>query len=1188
MVDKFTYYQHKRTSIINWKFFQAKDSQLLSWLILLGCLLGTAQVGFAQGTAPSIIPTIIPPTPTAAALEKYGQVPVSTYTGVPNISIPLYDIKVRDLSIPISLNYHAGGFRVSEEASWVGLGWSLLAGGAITRTVRNLDDLNYFILGNNTHYPFAMPDPSPAKEGNIGNGFNMGDSYSGMYSLVQSCQSLYVNGVLDPATQSLCGRICGPSLDPSSDWEPDDFRFTMGSYSGQFAFKQDGTIHLLKQQKVKIIPPIRNQPQSGWQIITPDGFQYFFTAQEASYTITPSSQQQSVTSAWYLTRILTPLGEEATFVYEAGPTIYGQAMLTERESLSMYSPWGSNCAYTPHYTGSTSYNSYTPQYIKRINFRTGYVLFDRETSAERADLRGGQRLTGIKVYTAGDELLKAFDLQTSYFITPTSSASGPGFLPANDPGKPYEDKRLRLDALVEKGAGAITKPATTFRYNSTPLPIKSSYSVDFWGYYNGVVNNSLLPECNWKATDGSYQYREGAYRRPDATAMQACILEKITYPTGGSTTFTFEPHEYGNLAASDYDDSETQVIDSHFSQDNLDPTYNTVSAPFTVSYSSPLRLYYTLTAESRYGLERTALLLIDDATGIAINSWGMPSSQGSAAPFFSRNFVQVVLGPGRYRLAAQLQPNCSTGSASTSCHGRVEVRATLSQRVAPTAASTLLAGGLRVQRIEDFDGVDASRNQVKVYRYRAPGLSANGQPLSYSNGVLLTRPVFTKMALHMEGTIANQTYVPMVSQCFSFERLSYSQNYFSSGAQGSTVGYTNVTVLNGAQGEMGQTQFIYHCGPDRDPSYDDRLPNIPSPADELNGQLLEQITYRRTNAGYERVATVENKYEVVNRESIPGMHRGAWEAVGGNSTPSYTQPFYYYTLPSQWVRLVETTSKQYDPQDANKFLATTTSYQYDTGNKGHMQLSQTEITRSDGSKVIVKNTYPADYSANGNTALASMQSDALFQHSAVVESITQVYQADQTSSDAKTIAGTYTEYGQPSSTARFVPITHHALDLTQPVAMLNPTAPNLPPTGRYAPKVQLSYDAAANLQQAQRVQDIATTYVWGYQNTLPLAGIQNATANQVQTALASLGTNLATLATITDEQQLRNTFAQLRQQLPQARITSFTYQPLVGITTQTSPDGRRLRYEYDGFQRLLRVRDEQGRVLTQQEYKYGF
>ena len=78
--------------------------------------------------------------PTAAALGKFGDIPVSNHTGIPNISIPVYTVKEGNLSLPISLSYHAGGMKVMEPAGWVGAGWSLTAGGVISRTFRGAAD----------------------------------------------------------------------------------------------------------------------------------------------------------------------------------------------------------------------------------------------------------------------------------------------------------------------------------------------------------------------------------------------------------------------------------------------------------------------------------------------------------------------------------------------------------------------------------------------------------------------------------------------------------------------------------------------------------------------------------------------------------------------------------------------------------------------------------------------------------------------------------------------------------------------------------------------------------------------------------------------------------------------------------------------------------------------------------------
>ena len=56
-------------------------------------------------------PNPILPAPTAAALGKYGETPVSNYTGIPQIAIPLYELKGKVLNVPISLSYNAGGIR---------------------------------------------------------------------------------------------------------------------------------------------------------------------------------------------------------------------------------------------------------------------------------------------------------------------------------------------------------------------------------------------------------------------------------------------------------------------------------------------------------------------------------------------------------------------------------------------------------------------------------------------------------------------------------------------------------------------------------------------------------------------------------------------------------------------------------------------------------------------------------------------------------------------------------------------------------------------------------------------------------------------------------------------------------------------------------------------------------------------
>ncbi|MET0463626.1 MAG: hypothetical protein ABW007_10745 [Chitinophagaceae bacterium] len=78
---------------------------------------------------------LIPPSPEVAALARFADHSVNYATGRPGVSISIYNIKCGSLVVPVSLDYSPGGLRVEEIASSTGLGWALSAGGMISRTV---------------------------------------------------------------------------------------------------------------------------------------------------------------------------------------------------------------------------------------------------------------------------------------------------------------------------------------------------------------------------------------------------------------------------------------------------------------------------------------------------------------------------------------------------------------------------------------------------------------------------------------------------------------------------------------------------------------------------------------------------------------------------------------------------------------------------------------------------------------------------------------------------------------------------------------------------------------------------------------------------------------------------------------------------------------------------------------------
>lgn len=86
----------------------------------------------------------------------------------------------------------------------------------------------------------------------------------------------------------------------------------------------------------------------------------------------------------------------------------------------------------------------------------------------------------------------------------------------------------------------------TFGYNAQRF--QNLYAQDFWGYYNGAGNGaSLSPKLHRKFyKSGGYTEMGYADRNPDAEMMKANILTSVTYPTGGSTHYEYEPHRFND------------------------------------------------------------------------------------------------------------------------------------------------------------------------------------------------------------------------------------------------------------------------------------------------------------------------------------------------------------------------------------------------------------------------------------------------------------------------------------------------------------------------------------------------------------------------------------------------------------------------------------------------------------------
>ena len=409
---------------------------------------------------------ILPPAPEAASAVKYADVPFTHSLGLAEYSVPVWVLKGRELAIPISLDYRSGGVRVDDIGGVVGLGWSLNAGGCVTREVT------------------FMPD-----------------EFSGQF---QACETFYKMPTAEelsslqsnPHPQQGVGlNFLNQVLHNQRDCSPDRFSYTVCGLSGTFIMTPSGAVEQITGEGVQI-----SYDSSGevFTIIGPDGTVYSLGGSDAVEwgkrknqiidNATPYTNQHidwEAITAWHLKTVTSRDGlETATFTYSDGGT-WNKDATSRSASLTASSPTV-NGAYTDINIGTPrgsnvqsehrvkvlsgiSLGYYTASFTyAQVSSRVLYTLPDGETAAYNYP----RRLTRISVGIIGTSasLLK-LDLDT---------------------GEAADDGRILLNGL-QLYRGGVLDDRWDFSYKTAAhsgcyaLRI-SRLSQDWYGYYNAELD----------------------------------------------------------------------------------------------------------------------------------------------------------------------------------------------------------------------------------------------------------------------------------------------------------------------------------------------------------------------------------------------------------------------------------------------------------------------------------------------------------------------------------------------------------------------------------------------------------------------------------------------------------------------------------------------------------------------------
>jgi YD repeat-containing protein len=484
--------------------------------------------------------------PNTFELAKYGDIPVDFSSGVPNINIPLTKMTDKDISLDVSLSYHGSGIKVDQEATWVGLGWSLNCGGIITREVRGQADYCN-MTANGMNFRTSIQD------------YN----YSGTQTVAQYCQQQ--------------GNALQAGAYGGSDNGADIFYFNFNGRSGKFFLDNDAKAVFVTYEDLKItlLPISTNWWGTSFNFIITDerGFKYEFSDQEMTSSATSAGVY---ISAWYLSKITSPAGGSIVIEYTGGglTTTQYQKRCFNDGWFAVNPGHGSHILPQAYLTACVTYDTNVGGIVpSKITTGTGNTLtFVVNTGQDlRLDSEPliNNKLNALVMKDNTNTEVRRFRFGYNYFVANNSRK-----FPSPAPGNPREflNYRLRLDSLWEVSpTGVLNAPyAFTYYGDNDPetddvytLPYRLSPSQDHWGYYNGTNNLTMFPynppdkrftidemyrrflpsnDIGGWQPGFTFKIENGGNREADGEAIKAACLKKIVYPTGGYSEFDFEGH----------------------------------------------------------------------------------------------------------------------------------------------------------------------------------------------------------------------------------------------------------------------------------------------------------------------------------------------------------------------------------------------------------------------------------------------------------------------------------------------------------------------------------------------------------------------------------------------------------------------------------------------------------------------
>lgn len=1096
---------------------------------------------------------IVPQTPNASNFTIYGDTPVNTSSGLPTISIPIFTIEEDGVQIPISLSYHASGIQVDEFASSVGMKWTLNAGGGVYRTINDMDDFG----------SYQYPNGGWIRNNTIS---HFDQWYNTFGTIWDYDEPFYQNELNEEISEH--------------DNYPDEFSYNFLGFSGDFMFRPNGEI--IKGVSDNVIDIFGSK--TGFEISDNLGNYYSFGPIEKNETYTfiyddnillhSIEREQDVTVSWKLMKIMTKNGKTIEFDYED----YILEYVTQPASQRLVTAYNcKTCEYYPYGCEGEGSPSFTKEIKKetRINNKSeNKVISKISTSSievefiyESGLLNGvtiagwNKRLAKIIIKDKINSKQKEFLFTYGYFV-------GEG-----------TENRLKLTEIQEKGFDGSLLPPYKFTYNENGhLPNRGSYSKDYKGYYNGKVNTSYLPKTvttlDRRVGHGGSVMRHPGYelladRYFDEDKLKIGVLEKIQYPTGGKTEFDYEVNAIGQNTNEHLlkDDNTTIIGNSPTSFFQYSGQYGTEDAPYEV-FNSLVRLEDVtgqILIESLHDCPycyegefpdfRVPLIHIyqwdGDDENETLDYSQIMDSKGDLILVGS-----LYKGQSNNPLYLGFEGNYGNGSLNGVFLLQLKIHKEVQNPVPPPPpnVSVLLTwhtkmrdgngdyvyqqhylGGLRVKEIRDY--ADGSSNPVtRKYVYDSAYTEDIYNSGYYNIMALAGQTIFSseKMEINYEKNVRGYTYTQV--------QILYENGSESNGRIVET--YEPKYSFKNIQGGILTGRKVY-----------DNQDNLLSITETTyDTQYINPLTYKTpTMMDYQYIVqidcTITPPWYIFIPKPLAGYHSGVptYQYYENKSVPTSEKTTEFFKRGSSYYPV--TTIKNYTYNNDLLITEEVIDTRY-TGTLVNDEMVYT-LTNNDGEVIEVEYSYPSDHSLTLPKALTiskEVKNNGL-------KVLGQYFVYDNYGNINKTF---HYNKGQGSNTyGSYVPSDYEEIN---------------------------SYEFLNGKPiQVQTKGGMPVSYIWGYNNTYPVAKLEGVAYNSINNTLKDNiinATNEANL--ITALNALRNNYSNSLSVM----ITTYTYSPLVGVTSITDPKGDKVTYHYDGFGRLDHIKDADGNKLEEYEYHY--